>query len=87
MWTSQMFFSSNILKIFLSKKHSAHEQTLFLWVLVSDINTVFYNTCGIELITSHYAVNWYVSRWNGLDTMDVIFFSISRPAGLACEKV
>ena len=34
-----------------------------------------------------YAVNWCVSRWNGRDTMDVIFFFISRPGGLTREKV
>ena len=34
-----------------------------------------------------YAVNWCVSRWYGRDTMDVIFFFISRPGGLTCEKV
>ena len=35
----------------------------------------------------HYAVNWCLSRWNGRDTMDVIFFFISRPGGLTRKKV
>ena len=34
-----------------------------------------------------YAVNWYVSRWNKRDTMDMIFFFISRPGGLTRKKV
>ena len=34
-----------------------------------------------------YAVNWCVSRWNGRDTTDVIFFFISRPGGLTRDKV
>ena len=34
-----------------------------------------------------YAMNWCVSLWNGRDTMDVIFFFISRPGGLTRVKV
>ena len=34
-----------------------------------------------------YAVNWFVSRWNGRYTMDVIFFFISRPGGLTWKGV
>ena len=34
----------------------------------------------------NYAVNWCVSRWNGRDTMDVIFLFISRPGGLTRKR-
>ena len=40
-----------------------------------------------DIDTRVYAVNWCVSRWNGHDTMDVIFFFIPRPGGLTREKV
>ena len=40
----------------------------------------------IQLHMTYYAVNWCVSRLNGRDTMDVIFFFISRPGGLTREK-
>ena len=51
-------------------------------------NIVFRNLTRICLMGNRiYAVNWCVSRWNGRDTMDVIIFFISRPGGLAREKV
>ena len=43
--------------------------------------------CLLKSTGMIYAMNWCVSRWNGLDTMDVIFFFISRPGGLTCVKV
>ena len=51
---------------------------------------IIYNTTYLlfgHIRRNIYAVNWCVSRWNGRDTIDVIFFFISRPGGLTREKV
>ena len=50
--------------------------------LANDAFPFVFNDNDVPISEQYYAVNWCVSRWNGRDTMDVIFFFISRPGGL-----